>query len=95
MDKLLVNIGGAKRYFFILLFSVFSFTSCEVSDISPENYWPKPGDSLHQVENLWGPPDDSETYYDGDVFVRTYYYYDEGVYIDFISDIVDIVGTLD
>lgn len=94
MPQSSANIG-LKRYFFLLILSTFTFASCEMSDISPENYWPKPGDRLDMVENFWGAPDDRETYFDGDIFVITYYYYDEGVYIDFVSDVVDIVGTLE
>lgn len=84
-----------KRHFLVFIFALLSFTSCEVSDITPDNYWPKPGDHLDNVESYWGLPDDRDSYYDGDIFVVTYYYYDEGVYIDFIDDYVDLVGTLE
>ncbi|GAA4807603.1 hypothetical protein GCM10023231_41030 [Olivibacter ginsenosidimutans] len=84
-----------KRHFLIYIFTLLSFLSCEISDITPENYWPKPGDRLDRVESFWGAPDDRDSYYDGDLFVITYYYYDEGVYIDFIDNIVDLVGTLE
>lgn len=94
MPRLFADFG-LKSYLFLLILSTCVFASCEMSDISPENYWPKPGDRLDMVENFWGPPDDRDTYFDGDIFVTTYYYYDEGVYIDFVSDVVDIVGTLD
>lgn len=46
------------------------------------------------VEQFWGPPDDRETYYDGETFIVTYYYYQEGVFIEFYLERVDFIGNL-
>ncbi|MDM8174450.1 MULTISPECIES: hypothetical protein [Olivibacter] len=80
----------------ILLLIVISFTffSCEKDNYNPENYWPQVGHRIDMVERYWGPPDDRDSYYNGDVFIVSYYYYNEGIFIEFFQDRVDFIGDL-
>lgn len=84
------------RYSLITFLVIFSsvFSGCEKDNYDPENYWPQPGHRIDMVERYWGPPDDRDTYYDGDAFIMTYYYYNEGVFIEFYQDRVDFIGDL-
>lgn len=82
-----------KRVIILVTF-ILLLSACEVNNYNPENYWPQTGDRIDMVENFWGPPDDSESFYEGNLYIVTYYYYDQGVYIDFVGDEVDLVGNL-
>lgn len=83
-----------KRHLIIVVTFILLLSACEVNNYNPENYWPQPGDRIDMVENSWGFPDDRESFYEGDLLIVTYYYYDQGVYIDFVGDEVDLVGNL-
>jgi hypothetical protein len=89
-----ISTNILKRPLTILVIFILLLSACEVNNYNPENYWPQAGDRIDMVENFWGSPDDRESFYEGDLLIVTYYYYDEGVYIDFVAGEVDIVGNL-
>lgn len=94
-DKRSLGLRIISHKLIILLVVLSSLlSSCEKDNYSPENYWPQVGHRLDMVEQYWGAPDDRETYYDGDIFLVTYYYNNQGVYIEFYLDRVDFIGNL-
>lgn len=83
-----------RQYIYLLITILTLCTSCEVSDITPDSYWPRVGQRVEEVERFWGRPDNIETFYEDGLFITTYYYYQQGAYIDFIDNYVDYVGNL-